>query len=102
MKKFFQNEWLKALLITSLIVGLFGTEMAMAGSDGSEFNDIWTLLSGWAKGTLGKIIALGIFMVGIAAGIVNQSIVATVAGIGGALVMYYGPAVIEGIVTAVI
>jgi conjugal transfer pilus assembly protein TraA len=74
----------------------------MAGTGGTEFNDIYTLLVGWTQGTLGKIIALGMFMVGLSAGIVNQSIVSVVVGIGGALALYYGPTVISGVVTALV
>ncbi|MBS3952243.1 MAG: pili assembly chaperone, partial [Methylomicrobium sp.] len=69
---------------------------------GSEFDDIYTLLVGWTQGTLGKIIALGMFMVGLSAGIVTQSIVSVVIGIGGALALYYGPNVINGVVAALV
>ena len=41
-------------------------------------------------------------MVGLAAGIVNQSIVSVVVGLGGALAVYYGPTVINNVVTALI
>ncbi len=75
---------------------------AMAGTGGTEFDDIYTLLVGWTQGTLGKIIALGMFLVGLSAGIVNQSIVAVVIGIGGALALYYGPTVISGVVSALV
>jgi conjugal transfer pilus assembly protein TraA len=74
----------------------------LAGTGGSEFDDIYNLLVGWTQGTLGKIIALGMFMVGLAAGIVNQSIISVVIGIGGALALYYGPTVINGVVAATI
>jgi len=80
---------------------LIGPE-ALAGTGGTEFADIYTLLEGWAKGTLGKIVSLAMFLVGIAAGVVNQSIVAAVVGIGGALVMYYGPSVISNVVSMVV
>lgn len=79
---------------------LFGPE-AMAGTNG-DFDSIYTTLKGWAQGSLGKVIAVGAFIVGIAAGIAQQSIMAAVIGIGMALVMYYGPTVMENIVTAVI
>jgi DNA polymerase V len=69
---------------------------------GTEFNDIYTLLIGWSQGTLGKIIALGMFLVGLSAGIVNQSIVSVVVGLGGALAVYYGPTIINNVVTALI
>ena len=92
----------KALLASAAVAAfVFGTD-AMAGTGGTEFDDIYTLLVGWTQGTLGKIIALGMFMVGLSAGIVNQSIVAVVIGIGGALALYYGPTVISGVVAALV
>jgi len=102
MKKFFKSEWAKALLIAATMTALMFGNNAMAGTGGTEFDDIYTLLVGWTQGTLGKIIALGMFLVGIAAGILNQSIAAVVVGIGGALTLYYGPTVIDGVVAALI
>lgn len=91
-----------ALLAVVGTAALFAGADAMAGTGGTEFDDIYTLLVGWTQGTLGKIIALGMFLVGLSAGIVNQSIVAVVIGIGGALALYYGPTVISGVVSALV
>ena len=60
------------------------------------------LLTGWSQGTLGRTLALGMFVVGIAAGIVRQSVMAAVAGIAGALVLNYGPTVIDSVFGALI
>lgn len=92
----------KALLVTSAVAAVALAPEAMAGTGGTEFDDIYTLLVGWTQGTLGKIISLGMFLVGLSAGIVNQSIVSVVIGIGGALALYYGPNVINGVVAAVV
>ncbi|WP_228779251.1 TraA family conjugative transfer protein [Methylobacter sp. BlB1] len=93
----------KALLASAAVAAVtLASNDAMAGTAGTEFDDIYTLLVGWTQGTLGKIIALGMFMVGLAAGIVNQSIIAVVIGIGGALALYYAPTVINGVVAALI
>ena len=73
---------------------------AMAGTGGSEFSDVATLLEEWSQGVLGKILALGALIVGIAFGLVRQSVVAAVIGISMAIVLQYGPDVIEGIVTS--
>jgi conjugal transfer pilus assembly protein TraA len=75
---------------------------AMAGTGGTEFDAIYTLLVGWTQGTLGKIIALTMFLVGLSGGIIRQSIAAVVVGVGGALALFYGPTVIGGVVSAVI
>lgn len=92
----------KSLLVTSALATAAMAPDAMAGTAGTEFDDIYTLLVGWTQGTLGRIIALGMFMVGLSAGIVNQSIVSVVIGIGGALALYYGPNVISGVVAALV
>ncbi len=75
---------------------------AVAGTGGTEFDAIYTLLVGWTQGTLGKIIALTMFLVGLSGGIIRQSIAAVVVGVGGALALFYGPTVIGGVVSAVI
>lgn len=101
MRRLLKNK--KALLTSAALAGVaLASNEAMAGTAGTEFDDIYTLLVGWTQGTLGKIIALGMFMVGLAAGIVNQSIIAVVIGIGGALALYYAPTVIDGVVAALI
>ncbi|MBS3964147.1 MAG: pili assembly chaperone [Methylomonas sp.] len=99
LKALFTN---KAVVASALAAAAVMSTDAMAGTGGTEFDDIYTLLVGWTQGTLGKIIALGMFMVGLSAGIINQSIVAVVVGIGGALALYYGPTVISGVVSALV
>ena len=103
IKTFFRTYRLQLLALLALALGMAALpEMALAGTGGTEFSDIYTLLSGWAKGTLGKVIAIGVFLVGVTAGIVQQSLMAAAVGIGAALVMYFGPGVIENILTALV
>ncbi|MCX7099424.1 MAG: pili assembly chaperone [Methylococcales bacterium] len=91
------------LLAVALIIGLsLSAGSAMAGTGGTEFDDIYTLLTGWTQGVLGKIISLAMSIVGLTAGVVNQTIMPVVVGIGGALALYYGPNIINGIVTALV
>jgi conjugal transfer pilus assembly protein TraA len=94
----------KQVLLYSATVAAFafGSD-AMAGVGGStEFDSIVTVLTNWSTGSLGKTIALGMFIVGLAAGIVDQSVIAVVVGVAGALALSYGPTVLTGIFTAVI
>ena len=72
---------------------------AMAGSGGSEFSELQTLLEDWSKGVLGRILAVGALIVGISFGLVRQSVIAAVIGIAMAVVLYYGPTVIDNIVS---
>jgi conjugal transfer pilus assembly protein TraA len=73
---------------------------ALAGTGGSEFDDIWITMSDWVEGTLGRVIAAGIVVVGIVAGIVRQSLMAFAIGIGGGMGLYNTPTIIEEILTA--
>ena len=73
---------------------------AMAGSGGTEFSALEDLLTEWAQGVLGRILAIGALIVGIAFGLVRQSVIAAVIGIAMAVVLFYGPTVITNIVAA--
>ncbi len=92
----------KVALACGLFAGAAAVYAGVGGTapGGSEFDDIWTLIQGWSQGVLGRIIALGALIVGIAFGLVRQSVVAAVIGISMAIVLQYGPDVIEGIVTS--
>ena len=92
----------KVALACGLFAGATAVYTGVGGTTpgGSEFDDIWTLIQGWSQGVLGRIIALGALIVGIAFGLVRQSVVAAVIGISMAIVLQYGPDVIEGIVTS--
>ncbi|NLC21311.1 MAG: hypothetical protein GX771_05275 [Halomonadaceae bacterium] len=74
--------------------------VALAGTGGSEFDDIWITMSDWVEGTLGRVIAAGIVVVGIVAGIVRQSLMAFAIGIGGGMGLYNTPTIIEEIMSA--
>lgn len=92
----------KAALAVALMGGAAAVYAGVGGTTpgGDEFTAIWDLIQGWSQGVLGRIIALGALIVGIAFGLVRQSVVAAVIGISMAIVLQYGPDVIEGIVTA--
>ena len=78
-----------------------GAALATTSTD-TDFQSVVALLTGWSQGTQGRTLALGMFVVGIAAGIVRQSVMAAVAGIAGALVLNYGPTVIDSVFGALI
>lgn len=75
---------------------------AFAASGDTTFQTIYDTLNTWATGTLGKVISIAMFIVGLAAGIVRQSIMAVVAGVAAAITMAYGPGVIDGMFTATV
>ena len=95
-----QNLNNKQLFVLAAVLALCCTQ-AYAGTGGNaEFGPVYTMLQGWFQGTLGKIIALSSMGVGLAWGVVKQSIMAVVTGIGSGLGIYYGPTVIDNLVVA--
>lgn len=82
-------------------ISVFYAGLAYAGNGGTtEFGGLYDLLVGWAEGTLGKVIAVSMFLIGVATGVARQSLMAIAIGIGGAVAVAYTPTVIDGIVTA--
>lgn len=80
-------------------------EVAAAAAGGgaggeAEFGSIYTWIKGIITGTLGRFLAMAAFVIGLAMGIVRQSIIAAVIGIAFAIALAYGPSVIEGVFTA--
>jgi conjugal transfer pilus assembly protein TraA len=96
----------KLFLVTLLIAFLIMPDTALANADSASssgddsFVEIYDWLKGIVQGTLGKLIALASFLVGMAIGITRQSAMAVVVGIGIAIALVYGPNVIDGIFTA--
>jgi conjugal transfer pilus assembly protein TraA len=79
---------------------MLAADGALAGAGGTEFDTIWTQLTDWTEGTLGKIISGSMIIVGIIAGIARQSIMAFAVGIGGGIGLYNAPTLIDNIFTA--
>ena len=72
-----------------------------AGTD-TTFDSVVTLVTDWAQGSLGKLLSIAAFIVGMGIGLIRQSVMAVVIGIAFALVMFYGPTIIGNIITAAI
>lgn len=82
-----------ALFLTALAI-----MPAVAGTD-TTFQPIVTLITNWAQGSLGKLLAIAAFIIGMGIGLVRQSVMAVVIGLAFALVMFYGPTLIDNIIT---
>ena len=89
------------ILGAAVALAVSGAALASTSTD-TDFDTVVALLKGWMQGSLGRTLALGMFVVGIAAGVIRQSVMAAVAGIAGALVLNYGPTVIDSIFGALI
>ena len=99
-KEVLTRENLKPALMLAVFFMFFMGRNAMAGTTGAEFQNIYNMVVDWTSGYLGKTIALGAFLAGMGIGIVRQSMMAVVSGVGGGLAVAYMPQVMNGIVTA--
>lgn len=75
-------------------------DLAMAEMSGQEFDEVYTTLAGWIKGSLGRVIVIGMIIIGIIAGMARQSLMAFALGIGAGIGLYYTPEIVESIVSA--
>jgi len=99
MNKFIKNisNRRTAIALAALVV----TGAAVAGTTGStDFDTVTTRLQNWMQGSLGKTFALGSLAVGLAIGVVKQSVMSVVTGAAVALSASIGPNVLTGIFTA--
>lgn len=85
-------------VVLAVILVMSGT--VQAGGGGGEFDEVWDTLEDWTKGTLGKIIAGAMILVGIVGGVVRQSLMAFAVGIAGGMGLNYTPEIISAIMTA--
>lgn len=89
------------LALAALFVAV--PDMAHASSTSATaegFEDVWETLKDWTNGSLGRVIAGAMILVGIIGGIARQSIMAFALGIAGGMGLTYAPNVIESIVGA--
>lgn len=82
------------------VAAIIAPEQIMAGTGGSEFTSVWTTLTDWMEGTLGKIGAGAMILVGIISGITRGSIMAFATGIGAGIGLYSTPAILDKVLSA--
>lgn len=83
---------------TQLIVAtlLLHARIASAG-DAEAFNDLYTRLTDWAQGSLGKSISIIFLLCGLAVGVAKGQLYAAVVAIACGLTLMIAPSVIESI-----
>lgn len=85
-----------------IIATFYLMAIAFAGVTGDEFKETYDLLAGWAKGYLGKIFAVAAFLIGCGFAAARQNAMPAIYGLVLALIIAFGPGLIEKILTATV
>lgn len=101
-----QTKSLNLMRAVPLVIGVAALGCALfapdvwAGDGGEEFEEVWTVLKDWTQGTLGRIIAIALVLVGIIFGVARQSLISFAICIAGAMGLYQAPTIIEALLSA--
>jgi len=93
----------KPAIQTLVLAGaMIAATAAFGGTGGDDFDSIWIQITDWMQGTLGRIIIGLMVLAGIGAGVLRQSLMPFITGVGGGVGLYAAPDVIESIMTATV
>ncbi|HBK3674145.1 TraA family conjugative transfer protein, partial [Escherichia coli] len=67
-----KNNALFLFLGLMVVAFLLVPDQAHAGTGGTAFDDVWVTLKDWTQGTLGRIVAGAMILVGVVGGIARQ------------------------------
>ncbi len=100
-----KDQLKKAYLFFVLALAVFGVallfpDLVQAASTSGPLSDVYTSLTEWSQGNVGKTISLGMILVGIVAGIARQSLMSFATGIGGGLGLYNASTIIDTVFNA--
>ena len=76
--------------------------LAMAATTGAEFKGLADMVSGWAEGYLGMALGLTACVLGLAGGVMKQTILPCIVGLGVGLAATLGPGIIKGMFTLIV
>ena len=94
------RRMLGVLTLSGAVVLLLVLGTSMAGTTGTEFQTLYTLLTGWMTGFLGRVVAVIFIIIGVIAGAARQPIMGFVLGVSAGVGMFLAPAIIDNVVTA--
>jgi len=89
---------LKKIGVAASVLALGGTA-AFAGTAATEFDAAVTLMTNWLEGSLGLVLSLAFFGIGLFMGLMRQSLMAAAVAIGCAFAVQLGPTILGSIVT---
>lgn len=91
---------LKDLFLAVLLLGVVGT--ASAGTNGAEFQALYTWLNGVVTGYGGKAAAMAAIAIGAIFSVGRSSPLPILGGIAFAIFLQYVPTIVTGILTATV
>jgi len=95
------RAWLFSVVVLFVFgVALLRPDVVQAAGAGGPLGDVYTSLTEWTKGSVGKVISMGMILVGIVGGIARQSLMAFATGIGGGLGLYNADTIIDTVFNA--
>lgn len=100
LKKMDKKTLLMGAAMAAAATAIVAPELVQAGAGGTEFDAVWQTLTDWLQGTLGRIAAGAMILVGIIAGVARQSLMAFAVGIGGGVGLYNTPGIIDNVLSA--
>ena len=93
------REWIRAFIALVLLGAATG---ALAGTTGTEFQSLYTWLTGLVQGYFGKAAAVAAIGLGALFSLARLNPIAILSGIGFAVFLQYAPTIASGILTATI
>ncbi|NEV64491.1 TraA family conjugative transfer protein [Thiorhodococcus minor] len=87
-------------LVLTLAPMIAAASSGTGDTTGTEFQEVYTLLTGWMTGLLGKVIAVAFILVGLVAGVMRQSIMGFVVGVSAGVGMLVAPNIINTLFSA--
>lgn len=91
-----------ALCAVVAALALVVAEPSFAGTQGNEFESLYTWLNDITTGYLGKSISIAAIVVGAILAVARANPMLILAGIGFAVFLQYTPSIVAGILTATI
>ena len=91
----------KVAQYAALIAVALTANVAMAATTGQEFKGLADMVTGWSEGYLGMALGLTAFLIGLAVGLMKQTIMPCIVGLGVGLAATLGPGIIKGMITLI-
>ena len=91
---------MKSVLAASAVLALGVTAVYANGTSQTGFSDVWTTITEYMQGSLGRVLVGLIVVVGVAAAVVRQSLMVFAVAVGAAIGLYYSPDIIDGMMAS--